>query len=87
MSLRMVAKGSGAQIVFFSILSVGDWDTGRRIQTGLVNDWLHGLRRTQGFGFWDLRLTLKEPGMLMLDEKQLTRRSKDILTSKLACTD
>lgn len=45
--------GLGAQIVFSSILLVGDWDPRRRWRDE-VNDWLWGLCHAQGFRFYSL---------------------------------
>lgn len=36
-----VLKGLGAQVVFPSVLSNGDWDLGTRSRTDLLNEWLN----------------------------------------------
>ena len=39
-ALGRLLKGSGAQAVFSSVLSVGDWDPHKRKRVDTLNDWL-----------------------------------------------
>ena len=54
MSFGSMFKGSGAQMVFFLILLVGDWDLGRKRKTYQLNEWLCGWCYAQGFRYCDL---------------------------------
>lgn len=77
-------KVGGAQVVFSSVLPVGDWDPGRKTRIRWVNDWLQGWFHAKGFGFYDLGCTFEGLGMLMPDEAHLTRWGKSVLDNKLA---
>ena len=83
MSLGKILKGLGVEVVFSSVLPVGDWDMGRRRRTDQLNEWLCGWCHTEGYGFCDLQHTFNKPGMLMRDGTQVTMRDKNILGSKL----
>ena len=74
MFLGKMLKGSGAQVVFSSVLSVGDWDPRRRRHTDQVNDWLRSWCHVQGFGFCDLRRAFERLDMLTLDGEHPTKR-------------
>lgn len=53
MSLGAMLKGSGAQVVFSSILPVRGRGSGRRRQIEQVNAWLSSWCQIQGFVFYD----------------------------------
>lgn len=76
-------KGSEAQVVFSSVLAVEDWDLGRK-RTDQLNKWLCRWCHIQGISFYDLGHTFDEPGRLMWDGTQLTRKGKNIVGRKLA---
>jgi len=69
--------------VFSSVLAVGDWDLGRK-RTDQLNKWLCRWCHIQGISFYDLGHTFDEPGRLMWDGTQLTRKGKNIVGRKLA---
>jgi len=50
-SLQKVLKESEAQVIFSSVLPVGNWDPGRRRGTDKLNDWLCEWSHAQGYGF------------------------------------
>uniref|UniRef100_A0A493TS73 Uncharacterized protein n=1 Tax=Anas platyrhynchos platyrhynchos TaxID=8840 RepID=A0A493TS73_ANAPP len=60
-------KGSGAQVVFSSVLPLGDRDPERRRRTGPVNDWQRGWCLDQGFGYFSLGQPFGKPGMWAAD--------------------
>jgi len=66
-ALGRLLKRSGAQVVFSSVLSVGDWDPHKRKRVDMLNDWLCEWCRAQGFGYYDLGHSLEKGGMLTVD--------------------
>ena len=84
MSLGKMLKGLGVQVVFSSVLPVGDWVPRRRQHTNRVNDWLRSWCHAQGFGFYDLGHCSERPGMLPSDGASLTKWAKSVLGSKMA---
>ena len=40
-ALGRLLKGSGAQVVFSSVLSVGDWNPHERRRVDMLNEWLY----------------------------------------------
>ena len=79
-------KGSGAQVVFSAVLSVGDWDPQKRKRADMLNDWLCKWCHAQGFGYYGLGRSLEKGGMLTADGSRLTKRATNILGNKLAIT-
>lgn len=74
MSLEAMLKGSGAQVVFSSILPVRGRRLGRRRRTEQeVNAWLCGWCHAKGFGFYDPSSTFEEAGLLGADGIYLTQ--------------
>jgi len=61
-----------------SHLEAGTWEEGES------NSWTIILHDTQGFGLYALGLVFEKLAMLTLDETKLTRRGKNVLSSKLA---
>ena len=57
-ALGRLPMGSGAQVMFSSVLSVGDWDQHKRRRVGMLNEWLCEWYCAQGFGYlaWDAAL-------------------------------
>ena len=68
-ALGRFLKESGAQAVFSSVHSVGDWDPGKRRRVGMLNEWLCEWCHTQGFGYYGLGCSLDKRGMLLVDGK------------------
>lgn len=83
MSPVKMLKESGAQVVFL-ILPAGHWDPGRSRRMNELNEWQHGWCHAQDFGNYNLGHTFERPCLLTSDGVQLTRRSKNILSNKLA---
>ena len=83
-ALGRLLKGLGAQVVFSSVLSVGDWDLHKRKRVDTLNEWLCKWCHAQGFGYYGLGRSLEKGGMLTVDESQLTRGATNILGNKLA---
>ena len=83
-ALVKLLKGSGAQAVFSSVPSVGDWDLDKKRRADMLKKWLCKWCRTQGFGYYGLGCSLEKGGMLTVDGNQLSRRPTNILGSKLA---
>ena len=77
-------KGLAAQVVFSSVLSVGDWDPHKRRRVGMLNKWLCEWCPAQGFGCYGLERSPEKGGMLMADRSRLTRRATNSLGNKLA---
>ena len=73
-ALGRLLKGSGAQVVFSSVLSVGDWDLHKRKRVDTLNEWLCKWCHAQGFGYYGLGRSLEKVGMLTVDRSQLTKR-------------
>ena len=82
-ALGRLLKGSGAQVVFSAVLSVGDWDPHKRKRVDTLNDRLCEWC-AQGFGYYGFGCSLEKGGMLMVDGSQLTRRATNVLGNKLA---
>ena len=83
-ALGRLLKGSGAQVVLSSVLSVGDWDPHKRKRVDTLNDRLSEWCRAQGFGYYGLGHSLEKGGMLTADGSRLTRRATDMLGNTLA---
>ena len=66
-ALGRLLKGLGAQVVFSSVFSVGDWDSHKRRRVDMLNEWLCEWCHTQGFGYYGLGCSLEKGGMLMAD--------------------
>ena len=79
-----VVKVTGVQVVFSSVLSVGDWDPHKRKRVDTLNEWHCQWCCAQGFGYYGLGCSLEKGGMLTVDGNQLSRRPTNILGSKLA---
>ena len=82
-ALGRLLKGSGTQVVFSSVLSVGDWDPHKRRRVDMLNKWLCELC-AQGFRYYSLGRSLEKGGMLTADGSPLTRRATNIPGNKLA---
>jgi len=63
-ALGRLLKGLGVQVVFSSVLSVGDWDLRKRRRVDMLNEWLCKWCRTQGFGYYGLGRNLEKGRML-----------------------
>ena len=83
-ALGRLLKGSGAQVVFSSVLSVGDWDPHKRKRVDTLNEWHCEWCCAQGFGYYGLGCSLEQGGMLRADGSRLTRRATNILGNKLS---
>ena len=83
-SLGKVIKGSGAQIVFSSIRSVGGMDEKEYRRTQQMNLWLQDWFYRQGFGFFNHGLVYRTPDILASDGMQLSQKGKRILGQELA---
>ena len=83
-TLGRLLKGLGVQVVFSSVLSVGDGDPHKRGRVDMLNEWFCGWCHTQGFGYYGSGHSLEKRGMLTADGSQLARRVTNILGNKLA---
>ena len=83
-SLGKVIKGSGAQIVFSSIPSVGGMDEEEYRRTQQMSLWLQDWCYSQGFGFFNHGLVYRAPDLLALDGMHLSQRGKRIMGQELA---
>ncbi|KFQ57597.1 hypothetical protein N334_03560, partial [Pelecanus crispus] len=79
---RLVA-GSGAQVVFSSILSVAGKNAERNRKTHLINRWLRGWSHQWNFGFFDHGEVYTALGLLAADGDQLSPKGKSILAHEL----
>ena len=66
-ALGRLLKGLGAQVVFSSVFSVGDWDSHKRRRVDMLNEWLCEWCHAQGFGYYGLRCSLEKGRILMVD--------------------
>lgn len=71
-----MSKGSGAQVVFSSVLLVRGRSSERRRKIEQLNAWLSNLCHVQGFGFYDHGSTFKKLGLLGADGIHLTNTAK-----------
>jgi len=83
-ALGRLVEGSGAQVVFFSILSVAGKSTERGRKTHLVNKWLRDWCHGSNFVFFDHGEVYTAPGLLVTGGTQLSQRGKRILGHELA---
>jgi len=51
-ALGRLLRGLGAQVVFSSVFSVGDWDLHKRKRVDALNEWLCEWCHAQGFGYY-----------------------------------
>ena len=82
-SLGKMLKGSEAQVVFSSVLSVGDWNPRRRQRMHQVNEYLCNWCHVQGFGFHDLGNSFERLNMLTRDGVHLNKMGKSFLVANL----
>ncbi|KGL89130.1 hypothetical protein N301_03229, partial [Charadrius vociferus] len=83
-ALGQLVKGSGAQIVFSSILPFARDDEGINRRSKQINSWLRGWCIWQNFGFFDHGLVYRKRGMLATGGDRLTCRGRKILGQELA---
>ncbi|KFQ60646.1 hypothetical protein N334_01172, partial [Pelecanus crispus] len=83
-ALGQLVAGSGAQIVFSSILSMAGKNAERNRKTHLINKGLGGWCCQWNFGFLDHGEVYTAPGLLAADGDQLSPKGKRILTHELA---
>ena len=83
-SLGKLVKGSGAQIVFYSIPSVVGMDEEEYRRTQQMNLWLQDWCYHQGFRFFNHGLVNRTPDLLALYGMHLSQRGKRILGQELA---
>ena len=83
-ALGQLVKGSGAQVVFSSILPVAGNGEGRNRKSQQINTWLRAWCNWQNFGFFDHGLVYMTPGLLVMDGVCLSQRGKRIFAQELA---
>ena len=83
-ALGQLGRGSGAQVVFSSVLPVAGSDTGRNSRTQSVNTWLRGWCQGQNLGVFDNEMVYKALGLLASDGIHLSQRGKRVFAHKLA---
>jgi len=66
-ALGQLVEGSGAQVVFFSTLSVAGKSTEMDRKTHLINRWLRNWCRQWNFGFFDHREVYTTLSLLATD--------------------
>uniref|UniRef100_A0A8B9G7H1 Uncharacterized protein n=1 Tax=Amazona collaria TaxID=241587 RepID=A0A8B9G7H1_9PSIT len=82
MALGEVVRGSGAQIVFLSILQDTGQDLEKARRIGQVNKWLEGWCYSQGFGYLEHGTQFSRSGLLGAGGAGLTK--KGVLSSAVA---
>ena len=83
-ALGQLVKGSGAQVVFSSILPVAGNDEGRNRKSQQINTWLRDWCQQKNFGFFGHGLVYMTPGLLATDRVHLSQRGKRIFAQELA---
>jgi len=83
-ALGQLVEGSGAQVVFSSILSLAGNNSERGRKTHLINKWLRDWCHRWNFVFFDHGEVYTAPGLLVTDGLQLSQRGKRILAHELA---
>uniref|UniRef100_A0A8B9F7M5 Uncharacterized protein n=1 Tax=Amazona collaria TaxID=241587 RepID=A0A8B9F7M5_9PSIT len=83
-ALGEVVRGSGAQIVFSSILQDTGQDLEKARRIGQVNKWLEGWCYSQGFGYLDHGTQYSRPGLLGAGGAGLTNKGKSGFGRRLA---
>jgi len=78
-----LARESGAQVIFSSLLPVVSSDTRRNRSYQPINTWLHGWCHHRSFGFFDNGMANKAPGLLVSDGIHLYQRGKRVCAHKL----
>ncbi|XP_009577091.1 PREDICTED: cAMP-specific 3',5'-cyclic phosphodiesterase 4D-like [Fulmarus glacialis] len=76
MSLGTMLKRLGAQVVFSSMLPVGEAGSRKRRRIEQVNGWLRSCH-AQGLSFYDLGHTFEKPGLSTAAGAQLTKCEQD----------
>jgi len=83
-ALEQQAKGSGAQVVFSSILPIAGEDKGRNRKSQQINTWLQAWCHRQNLRFFDHGSVYMAPGLLATDGLHLSQKGKRILAQELA---
>jgi len=83
-ALGVKAKSIGAQVIFSSILPVGERGSARNRRIMSINSWLRGWCCHEGFGFYDNGTFFDDYNLLERDGTHLSRRGKGIFGSRLA---
>uniref|UniRef100_A0A8B9IV37 Uncharacterized protein n=1 Tax=Amazona collaria TaxID=241587 RepID=A0A8B9IV37_9PSIT len=83
-ALGGVVRGSGAQIVFSSILQDTGQDLEKARRIGQVNKWLEGWCYSQGFGYLEHGTQYSRPGLLEAGGTGLTKKGKSGFGRRLA---
>ena len=83
-ALGRLVKGSGAQVMFSSVLPVAGNDEGRNRKSQQINTWLQACCHQQNFGFFDHGSVYTTPGLLATDGVHLSQRGKRIFAQELA---
>ncbi|GAB0208393.1 hypothetical protein GRJ2_003305000 [Grus japonensis] len=77
-------KGSGAQVIFSSLLPVKGSNVGWNRWTQSINAWLRGWCQCHNFGFFDNGVAYMAPGLMNPDGIHLSQRGKRIFAQELA---
>ncbi|GAB0208855.1 hypothetical protein GRJ2_003351200 [Grus japonensis] len=77
-------KGSGAQVIFSSLLPVEGSNIGRNRRTQSINAWLCGWCQCHNFGFFDNGTAYTAPGLMNPDGIHPSQRGKRIFAQELA---
>ena len=80
--LGRLLRGSGAQVVFASVLPIGGIEAERRAVH--INSWLRDWCDRQNFGFFDHGKVYATPGLMAPDGTRLSRRGVRIFGQELA---
>lgn len=83
MSFGKMVKGMRASVILWLILSVRDWDTGRKRRMDLLNEELCGWSHLQVFEYYNPGHAFERLSNSTSDVLQLTWRDKNILGSNL----
>ncbi|KFV15623.1 hypothetical protein N340_04099, partial [Tauraco erythrolophus] len=83
-TLGQLVRGSGAQVIFFSVLPVASSDTGRSKCIQSINMWPHGWCHCHNFGFFDNGVVHMAPGLLAPDGTCLSQRGARVFAQQLA---
>lgn len=81
-ALGRLLKGSGAQVVFASVLPIGGIEAERCAVH--INSWLRDWCDRQNFGFFDHGKVYATPGLMAPDGMGLSRRGVRIFGQELA---
>lgn len=77
-ALGRLVKGSGAEVIFFSILPVAGNDEGRNRKSQKISTWLQAWCHCQNFEFFDHGSVCDTTGLWATDGVHLCQRGKKI---------